>query len=229
MKGSKDVHVTKTQERAETIVANCNVEGMFLPPYYIFNGVKKQQVWEENKPAGAVITMRKKSAYIFEEIFIDWLTNHFIPRKPVGKTFLILDGHGSHMNSFGMLETAAGNDIIMLCLLSHTTHFLKPLDQSFFKPLKSSFKLACDEFVRSNPNKRIESRHFGQLLGDAWSRSATAQTGVSGFRATGIYPLKPSVITEHTFISFVDINCSSRNENPKVELEAQAVQKNLEI
>ena len=208
LKGSKDVHVVTSQERGETItvVACCNAEGNFMPPYCIFKGVNMQQAWQENMPQGSVIKMRRESAYICEDLFMDWFQNHFLPRKPTGKCILILDGHGSHMNSYQMLETAVQNDVILLCLPSHTTHFLQPLDRAFFKPLKTYFKNACDEFIRANPQKKIERRHFGALLATAWARAATSQTGASGFSTTGIFPLKPSAVPEHAFLTSSNLN-----------------------
>lgn len=218
MKGSKDVHVVTAQERGETItvVACCNAEGNFMPPYCIFKGVNMQQVWQENMPPGSVIKMRRESAYISEDLFMDWFQTHFLPRKPVGKCLLILDGHGSHMNSYEMLETAVQNDVILLCLPSHTTHFLQPLDRAFFKPLKTYFKNACDEFIRANPQKKIERRHFGALLSAAWTHAATSQTGASGFSATGIFPLKPSAVPEHAFLA-----CSNLKQNSESVVEQQ--------
>ncbi|KAJ8939885.1 hypothetical protein NQ318_023225 [Aromia moschata] len=40
-----------------------------------------------------------------------WMREHFIPRKPLGKVLLILDGHASHVNSVEMLEFAESNSI----------------------------------------------------------------------------------------------------------------------
>lgn len=203
VKGSRDVHVRQSSERGETItvVACCNAEGSFLPPYCIFKGVNKQQVWQESMPPGAVIQMRKESAYIDEHLFMDWLEHHFIPRKIAGKCLLILDGHGSHTNCPEMLQMAADNDIHLLCLPSHTTHYLQPLDRSFFKPLKSYFRDACYEWGNANPNKKLERRHFGNLLSKSWSQAATSKIGISSFRATGIHPFCPSAIPEHAFLA----------------------------
>lgn len=50
------------------------------------------------------------------------------------------------------------------------------------------------------PTKKLERRHFGTLLSKAWSQSATADIGSSGFRASGIYPFQPSAAPEHAFL-----------------------------
>jgi len=44
---------------------------------------------------------------------------------------LILDDYASHINSPDMLQMAAKKNIHILCLPSHTTHYLQPLDRAF--------------------------------------------------------------------------------------------------
>ncbi|XP_039302962.1 jerky protein homolog-like isoform X1 [Solenopsis invicta] len=202
LKGSRNVQIRQCAERGETItiVTCCNAEGSFLPPYCIFKGIRKQETWDMNMPPGSVIKMRKESAYINEDLFMDWLENHFIPRKSPGQCLLILDGHGSQTNSPDMLQMAVDNDVHILCLPSHTTHYLQPLDRAFFKPLKTYFRDAACEWGNANPTKKIGRIHFGLLLTKAWSQAATIQTGISGFRATGIYPFCPSAIPEYAYL-----------------------------
>jgi hypothetical protein len=41
-----------------------------------------------------------------------------------------------------MLQTAADNDAVLLCLPSHSTRYLQPLDGAFFKLLEAYFRAA---------------------------------------------------------------------------------------
>ncbi|XP_072378888.1 uncharacterized protein [Diabrotica undecimpunctata] len=171
-KGSKDVHVVTSAEKGETIsiLACCNAEEQFLPPYCIFKGVY------------ANLNMQK--------------VLHL--RKPPGKNLLILDGHASHMSNADMLQIASDNDIILLCLPSHTIHYLQPLDRVVFKPFKTYFKDACQQLVtRRSGTGRITREDFGELLQSAWSRSATVRLATTAFQATGIHPLDINAIPEH--------------------------------
>lgn len=90
-KGSKNVYVVTVLERGETItiVACCNAEGHFLPPYCIMKGKYKKPQYEKGCPPGTVIKMRPEKAYINSDLFMDWLVNHFIPRKSARKNLLI--------------------------------------------------------------------------------------------------------------------------------------------
>ena len=225
-KGSKDVKMVTTAEKGETItiMACCNSEGHFLPPYCIMKGVYKKQQYEKGAPPGTIIKMRQESAYMNTDLFMDWFTKHFIPRKPAGKNLLIVDGHASHMNNANLLEIARDNNVILLCLPSHTTHYLQPLDRVGFKPLKTYWRDACDKHMRSHGGvKRINREEFGGLLNSAWTRFATAQIGISAFKATGIYPLNPDAIPDHAFLLSCDqiSNCSSPASTPTEVISPQ--------
>ncbi|KAF9411049.1 hypothetical protein HW555_010051 [Spodoptera exigua] len=131
-KGTKAVSTTTSTEKGETItiIACCNAEGTFLPPACIMKGMNKKSEYEDGMPPGSHIFMSKKSAYITSAIFLEWLKIHFTPRKPPGKVLLLLDGHSTHCNSVEMLEYANENEIILLSMPSHTSHFLQPLDRA---------------------------------------------------------------------------------------------------
>lgn len=89
--------------------------------------------------------MRKDITYINNQIFTNWLTEQFIPRKAAGANLIILDSHASHKNHPNMLQVASDKDIIILWLLSHTTHYLPSLNCVVFKPFKTFFTYACGE------------------------------------------------------------------------------------
>ncbi|KAJ4436168.1 hypothetical protein ANN_18798, partial [Periplaneta americana] len=201
-KGSKDVHLLTSAEKGETIsvLACSSAEGYFLPPFCIFKGVNKKKEFEDGMPPGSTVVMAKKSAYVTSEIFMMWLREHFLPRKPAGKVLIILDGHSSHVSDIGILDFATANDIILLCLPSHTTHYLQPLD-------------------RYN-------------LGIFWVKpgeSCNHGNGMSGFRATGIFPFDPSAVPEHAFLLSGQAAGEGLNYNNRNENEASTSAKNMEV
>jgi hypothetical protein len=171
-KGAKDVHVLTSTEKGENIsvIACCNAEGQFLPPAVIFKGVREKKEFSDGLPPGSIVFMNEKSSYISPDIFFKWLKDHFVPRKPPGKTLLILDGHASHVNCYDLLEYAESHDIIILCLPSHTTQALQPLDRSFFKPLKHYFKQEAKKWIAQHPGRTIARIQGAFLIGRAWSQ-----------------------------------------------------------
>jgi hypothetical protein len=124
--GSKDIHLLTSVEKGETIfvITCCSTEGHFLPPVCIFKGVNKKEEFEEGLPPGSAIIMSKKSAYVTSKIFMAWMKDHFLPRKPSGKVLIVLDGHSSHVSDNEILDFANENNIVLLCLPSHSTHYL---------------------------------------------------------------------------------------------------------
>lgn len=142
-KGSKSVAMSTSTEKGETItvITCCNAEGNFLPPACIMKGQRKKPEFEDGLPPGSRSFMSQKSAYKTSEIFLEWMGIHFLPRKPAGKVLLLLDGHSTHCNSVKMLEFANENDIILLSMPSHTSHYLQPL--YVFKSLKTYFYESC--------------------------------------------------------------------------------------
>jgi hypothetical protein len=192
VKGSKDVHVLTSGEKGErvSLIVCSNAEGNFLRPYCILKGMNRKPEFSDGMSPGSVAAMNKKSAYGTSEIFMDWLENHFTPQKPSDKTLLILNGHSFHMNCYKTMEFAMKNDIVLLCLPSHSTHHLQPLDRSFFKPIEMYFHQACQNWILINEKRKITRVKFGKLFCHAWSRAATTATGAAGFSATGIFLLE---------------------------------------
>lgn len=88
-----------------------------------------------------------------------------------------------------------------MCLPSQSTQFLQPRDRGFFKAFKSYYYTACNAFIRANPTLFINRLQFGELFGQACSKSATVQNAVSSFRATGIYPFRPDAIPDYGFLN----------------------------
>lgn len=238
-KGSKNVTSMTSGEKGETIsvLTCCNAEGVFLPPYCIFKGKNKKDELLDGMPPGSAIRMSPKSAYVNSDIFFEWLKTHFLPRKMLGKVLLILDGHTSHTTNLEMLEFAEQNDILLFCLPAHTTHYLQPLDRTFFKALKTYYSQACRHFVKSNTSRTLKRLQFGKLLGESWNRAATVDNAVAAFRATGIVPFNPTAIPDYAYIENVQVNNtiqepntvhaqtdnhSSQSHKPSIEKEDQA-------
>ncbi|CAG5051514.1 unnamed protein product [Parnassius apollo] len=109
------------------------------------------------------------------------------------------DGHSTHCNSVEMLEYAKDNDITLLSMPSHTSHYLQPLDRTVFKSLKTHFYEQCRLWLKQNPGRRITRLSFGRLLNKAWGKAASAENAIADFKATGVHPFNPSAIPDYAF------------------------------
>jgi hypothetical protein len=91
-----------------------------------------KQEFEDGLTPGSAVIMSKKSAHVTSEAFMTGLKDHLFPRKPSGKVLIFLDGNSSHFTDIDILDFANEYDIVLLCLHSHSTHNIQPLDKSFF-------------------------------------------------------------------------------------------------
>ncbi|KAJ3622488.1 hypothetical protein MTP99_002995 [Tenebrio molitor] len=200
-KGSKDVYSLTSTENGEnvSVIACCSAEGNFFPPVLIMKGKYKKPEFSERLPPGSDVYMNQKTSYINTDFFMRWFREYFIPRKGTGKALLVLDGHASHSNAIELLDFASQNEVVLLCLSSHTTQALQPLDKSFFKRLKSYFSQETKTWMIIHKDRKLNTRNVAALIGNAWSRAATVSNGVARFKAAGTYPYDPSVIPEHLF------------------------------
>jgi hypothetical protein len=162
-------------------------------------GKYKKPEFSEGLPPGSDVYMNQKTSYINTDLFMKWFREYFIPRKGTGKALLVLDAHASHSNAIELLDFASQNEVVLLCLSSHTTQALQPLDKSFFKRLKSYVSQETKTWMIIHKDRKLNRRNVAALIGNAWSRAATVSNGVAGFKAVGIYPYDPSVIPEHLF------------------------------
>ena len=71
--------------------------------------------------------------------FEDYFINVILKRKKEvygdGPVIVVFDGHGSHL-TFRTAQVVVDSNISLICLLTHTSHALQPLDVAVFKPLK---------------------------------------------------------------------------------------------
>ena len=74
------------------------------------------------------------NGWVTQELYLKWFKFFIASIPPIRPVLLIEDGHASH-TSIEVIELARDNDI---CLPSHTTHLLQPLDVGVFKSLKSN-------------------------------------------------------------------------------------------
>ena len=175
-KGDRSVLQVTNSERGQnvTVMACCNAVGNFIPPMGIFKGQRCKPEFADGAPPGTLVQM-SESGYISAELFLSWC-KHFQKYRPAGKCILIVDGHASHVKSLEVLDYAKDNEITLICLPPHTTHYLQPLDRSFFKPLKVYYDQACRSFISNHPGRSIKKLQFSTLLSQAWGKAATIET-----------------------------------------------------
>jgi hypothetical protein len=177
---------------------------------------RKRAVPESMKIGAVPGTMFMTSAngWITQEIYLEWFKFFIKSIPPARPVLLIEDGHGSHI-TLDVIELARKNDIHLLCLPSHTSHILQPLDIGVFKSFKSGYSKACRKYIMENPGRVITSEAIMSLVGGTWAQSITPMNILSGFKKSGISPLNPSEASDRmlapakVFKPSSDVSCAS--------------------
>ena len=194
--GRKKVWSLTSGERGKThtVITCVSASGYAIPPMMIYPRVRMSDALKAGAVPGTLFGC-SKTGWVNQDLYIEWF-RFFISLIPaIRPVLLVMDGHCSHM-SLEVIQLAQENDIHLLCLPSHTSHLLQPLDVGVFKSLKSFYSKACKQFMVDNPGCVVRSENLASLLAVAWSQSVTPLNIMSGFRKSGIYPLNPGVIDD---------------------------------
>ncbi|RPA73220.1 DDE-domain-containing protein, partial [Ascobolus immersus RN42] len=189
--GSREwVTVVETVRAAPSIADGC-----IVPPVFISKG---QQYSEKNF---RYVFWKSEKGYITAELALRYITKHFDLHTRAhadnGKRhrLLILDGHISH-TTIEFIEFCMENNIHVLCLPSHSTHLLQPLDVAMFSPLQFAYGSEVDQWCRNPRNESMSLASFFLLYHKARLRALTTKNARSSFECTGHFPFKPQRVLD---------------------------------
>jgi len=180
-----------------TVVECISAAGGIIPPMLILNGEYHQVGWhrESTTPPDWTFAISKKG-WIDEELALTWLRDIFEPStRPTRlqqKRLLIVDGHNSHIQH-DFVDFCVKSNIIALCLPSHSTHMVQPLDVGCFSPYKRYYGVEVDNATR-NGVTAINKTIFIDLLQKARRRTLIQSTILSAWRGAGLVPFDPDIV-----------------------------------
>ncbi len=171
-KGVRQVSKITSAERGKTVTVMCsgNAAGRFIPPFMIWPRQRMAGGLMNGTPPGST-GIASPSGWMDSDLFLTWL-QHFVQHTKCTKDdpqVLIVDGHHSHKTLEAGLY-ARDNRMIIITLPPHSTHRMQPLDRTFFKPLKSAYNQAADQWMRAHPGRRISFYDMGGIFGTAYTR-----------------------------------------------------------
>jgi predicted HTH domain antitoxin len=192
-----------------TAIECVHLDGV-LPPTIIFKAKVLMAAWCSTVPNDWRFEI-SANGWTTDEIGISWLENSFIPyvkkRQHGAWSALVMDGHGSHVTP--QFDTICmKNNIVPICMPSHSSHLLQPLDVGCFSVLKHFYGQAVQDLARVG-STHIDKPDFLSLYPKA--RAATYKTSIiaSSFMAAGIIPYSPE-----TVLSKLDIHPPSPTPPP---------------
>jgi hypothetical protein len=177
-----------------TVLLTIAANGKCLPPYIIYKSLRLYSEWCPKNIIKGVVYNGTQNGWSDTNCFFDYLVKLFIPNtKHLKRPFLLIfDGHYSHL-SIKSVRLAIQNGIHLLCLPSHCTHILQPLDVYTFRYVKQQWKDLLWERLKSNRNK-MNRRDFVVLFSKLYDFALIPAHCSTDFGKTGIYPYDPRVI-----------------------------------
>ena len=153
--GRKSVWAISSAEKGKnhTILSCVSAAGFVLPPFMIHPRKRMTEALREGAYPGTSFHC-SDNGWITQELYIEWFRFFLKSIPPTRPVLLIEDGHSSRV-SIEVIELARQNDIHILCLPSHTTHLLQPLDVGIFKSLKSNYNKECKKYMAQHPGRVI--------------------------------------------------------------------------
>ena len=181
--------------KTHTLLACVSASGLVIAPFMVYP--RKQPVPKKLREGAYPNTVFHVSdnGWITKYLFFEWFKMFAQMIPPSRPVLLVLDGHGSHI-TIDVIEYARANEIHMLCLPSHTSHVLQPLDVGVFKSFKSFFSKVCRQYMAKNPGSVITEDILASVVGSAFAQSHTPLNILGGFKKAGIYPFNPGEVSD---------------------------------
>ena len=199
--GCRKVYTVSAAEkgRTHTVLSCVSASGSFIPPMMIYP--RKRAVPEQFREGAYPNTLfgSSENGWMTSQLYIEWFKFFLRNIPPACPVLLIQDGHSSHI-SIELIEMALSNNVHLLCLPSHTTHLLQPLDVGVFKSFKSNFNKTCTKYMSDHPGRVVTVEVLASLVSEAYAGSFTPVNIMKGFKKTGIWPINPGEVTDRQII-----------------------------
>ncbi|XP_013188729.2 uncharacterized protein LOC106133519 [Amyelois transitella] len=180
-----------------SLMFTATASGRCLPLYVVYKATNLYSEWINGGPPGTRYNCTKSGWFdsvmfenYFETIILPWAT------ETAGTKVVICDNLSSHL-SIKVVELCEQHDIKFVFIPPRSTHLTQPLDVAFFGPLKKCWRKVLYQYKLKNPTQTtLNKKHFPKLLSELIEsiRMSEKSNIISGFRASGIYPLNPQEV-----------------------------------
>lgn len=188
-----------TREWVSIIECIC-ADGEAISPHLIFAGKLNQDAWLDMLIASGIrggSISATESGWTNNEIGMEWLSKSFesqTKQRQRGQyRCILLDGHGSHLTPEA-IQFCINNKIIMICLPSHSTHLLQPLDVGIFLPMTTYYKGELEAAMQGQHGYTINKLKFIQIFCKARAKTMTSNNIFSAWKDAGLFPHCPDVV-----------------------------------
>lgn len=138
------------------------------------------------------------NGYTSDDIAYDYLEHfHLQTRKYLKgtKRVLLFDGHGSHL-TYEFVRRAHKWDIIIFCLIAHSTHACQPLDVVAFRQAKHHHSRQIEDAIRGGKSC-FNKYDFLRVFQEVRKLTFTKANIISAWKQAGINPMDPDVVLKN--------------------------------
>ena len=176
-----------------------------IAPLIIIKGVIIQRRWFHDLKEGDIAIGVSDSGYSNDILSFQWIQHFHRLSQCTQKgryRLLILDGYDSHL-TVQFVRYCEMQDIIILQLPPHTSHFLQPLDVVIFQQWKHWHAEAIDYSIRRGVGEFDKQTFLSNIEA---IRQATFKEGSikSAFRKCGFIPFQPDLVIRQIQLDLED-------------------------
>ena len=209
-KGYKPKTVQSGNREWATVIQGVSAQGWAIPPFIILAGQYHLSAWYSEELPGNWVIGVSETGWTTNELGFQWVQHfekHTRSHAIGGWRLLVMDGHESH-NSLQFHDFCKDNNIVTICMPSHSSHLLQPLDVGCFGPLKRAYGKEVENMMKNGIN-HITKLEFLPAIRAAFEATFTSSNIKGGFRGAGLVPLDPE-----TVISKLDIQLRTPTPPP---------------
>lgn len=181
-----------------TVIQSICAAGYATPPFIIYKGRVHISAWYEETdiPPNWVLSV-SENGWTNNTLGLEWLKHfdaHTKARQVGGYRLLILDGHESH-TSQDFKDYCFEHKILTLCMPSHSSHILQPLDVVCFSPLKQKYSQRVRDLARQRVF-HIDKEGFLPAFRDAFFDVFTKENCQKAFEASCLIPTNAQTVLD---------------------------------
>ena len=212
-----------------SLLACISADGTALPPSLIYKGESGslQDTWLEDwVPNQQAHFAGSPNGWSCNALGLNWLQTVFdrytCTKAGNRRRLLVVDVHSSHV-SMAFINECDRLRILLMILPPHSTHRLQPLDVSLFRPLAIQYTNGLNDLMfKSLGLTSMTKRSFWQVFWPAWLHSFTIKNISSGFKRTGIWPLRPSILLDQITLT-PPLTVNNEPQIPKTPIASRDV------
>jgi len=186
-------HIMSHSKSAVSIMYAGCADGTLLPLYVCYKAAHVYESWMTGGPPNARYN-RSSSGWFEMPTFENWFTTIALShlKRLSGKKVMIGNNLSSHLSA-QVMKSCEENNINFVFLPLRSTHFIQPLDVSFFAPLKRAWRKILERTKRACKGKTssIPKDIFPGLLKSLHNAvyKNAADNLTSGFEKCGLCPM----------------------------------------